>query len=190
MDKIRRVVVTGLGAVTPIGNDVNTFWQNLLDGVCGIDMITSFPTDDMPVKIAGEVKDFNPADYEIETPFARKQDRFTLFAVSAAWQAVKEAGMTLLYHNHDFEFVKISGIYGLDFIYQAIDACTLKTESRQRTEKGTVQHLVNVRIIPIHTCRYLLQPRLNDCLQAFLKAFGNHATTNLDGGSCKGIVNL
>ena len=62
MDKIRRVVVTGLGAVTPIGNDVKTFWQNLLDGVCGIDMITSFPTDDMPVKIAGEVKDFNPAE--------------------------------------------------------------------------------------------------------------------------------
>lgn len=89
----RRVVVTGTGAVTPVGNDVKTYWKNLLDGVCGIDYITSIPTDDLPVKIAGEVKDFNPADYEIETPFARKQDRFTNFAVAAAWQAVREAGL-------------------------------------------------------------------------------------------------
>ena len=93
MDKIRRVVVTGLGAVTPIGNDVKTFWQNLLDGVCGIDMITSFPTDDMPVKIAGEVKDFNPSEYQIEPAFARKQDRFTLLGVAAAWQAVRHSGL-------------------------------------------------------------------------------------------------
>lgn len=89
----RRVVVTGTGAITPVGNDVKTYWKNLLDGVCGIDYITSIPTDDLPVKIAGEVKDFNPADYEIETPFARKQDRFTIFAVAAAWQAVREAGL-------------------------------------------------------------------------------------------------
>ncbi len=89
----RRVVVTGTGAITPVGNDVKTYWKNLLDGVCGIDYITSIPIDDLPVKIAGEVKDFNPADYEIETPFARKQDRFTIFAVAAAWQAVREAGL-------------------------------------------------------------------------------------------------
>lgn len=89
----RRVVVTGTGVITPVGNDVKTYWKNLLDGVCGIDIITSFPTDDLPVKIAGEVKDFNPAEYEIETPFVRKQDRFTLFAVAAAWQAMKESGL-------------------------------------------------------------------------------------------------
>lgn len=89
----RRVVVTGTGVVTPIGNDVNTFWKNLLDGVCGIDFIQSFPTEDLPVKVAGEVKDFNPADYSIEPGFARKQDRFTVFAVAAAWQAVNESGL-------------------------------------------------------------------------------------------------
>ena len=89
----RRVVVTGTGIVCPIGNNIETFWKNLLDGVCGIDHIKSIPTDELPVKIAGEVKDFNPADYEIETPFARKQDRFTLFAVAAAWQAMKESGL-------------------------------------------------------------------------------------------------
>lgn len=90
----RRVVVTGTGVISPVGNDVQTFWKNLLDGVCGIDFITSIPTDDLPVKIAGEVKDFNPADYGIEPPFARKQDKFTIYAVAAAWQAMKESGLS------------------------------------------------------------------------------------------------
>ncbi len=89
----RRVVVTGTGVVTPVGNDVKTYWKNLLDGVCGLDVIQSIPIDDLPVKIAGEVKDFNPADYEIENQFARRQDRFTILAVAAAWQAVKESGL-------------------------------------------------------------------------------------------------
>lgn len=89
----KRVVVTGMGVITPVGNDVQTYWKNLLDGVCGIDFITSIPTDDLPVKIAGEVKDFNPADYGIEPPFARKQDKFTIYATAAAWQAVNESGL-------------------------------------------------------------------------------------------------
>lgn len=87
----RRVVVTGMGVVSPIGNNVGTYWKNLLEGACGIDFITYFPTDDLPVKIAGQVKDFNPSDYDIEPAFARKQDKFTLYAVAAAWQAVKES---------------------------------------------------------------------------------------------------
>ena len=89
----RRVVLTGMGVITPVGNDVQTYWKNLLDGVCGIDFITSIPTDDLPVKIAGEVKDFNPADYRIEPPFARKQDKFTVYAVAASWQAVRQSGL-------------------------------------------------------------------------------------------------
>lgn len=89
----RRVVVTGMGVITPVGNDVQTYWKNLLEGVCGIDFITSIPTDDLPVKIAGEVKDFNPADYGIEPPFARKQDKFTVYAVAASWQAVRQSGL-------------------------------------------------------------------------------------------------
>ncbi|MGN0187916.1 MAG: beta-ketoacyl-ACP synthase II, partial [Candidatus Cryptobacteroides sp.] len=93
MSEIRRVVVTGAGVVSPIGNSVETFWKNLLDGVCGIDFIKEFPTDDLPVKIAGEVKDFNPADFGIEPAFARKQDKFTVFAVAAANQAMLQAGL-------------------------------------------------------------------------------------------------
>ena len=89
----RRVVVTGTGVISPIGNNIETFWKNLLNGECGIDFIKSVPTDDLLVKIAGEVKDFNPADYGIETPFARKQDKFTIYAVAAAWQAMQESGL-------------------------------------------------------------------------------------------------
>ena len=90
---VRRVAVTGTGVISPIGNDTGSFWKNLIDGVCGIDYIQSMPTDGLQSKIAGEVRNFNPSDYEIETSFARKQDRFTLFAVAAAWQAMKESGL-------------------------------------------------------------------------------------------------
>ena len=84
----KRVVVTGLGAITPVGNDVKTFWQNLIDGVCGIDNITEFPTDELEVKIGGKIRDFNPEDYGMDKPFCRKQDKFTIYAMAAAWQAM------------------------------------------------------------------------------------------------------
>lgn len=89
----RRVVVTGLGVISPIGNNIDTYWENLLAGVCGIDFIKAFPTDDLPSKVAGEVKDFDPAEYGIEPSFSRRQDRFTLFAVAAASQAMKQSGL-------------------------------------------------------------------------------------------------
>lgn len=89
----RRVAVTGLGVISPIGNNVETYWKSLLEGTCGIDFIKSFPTEDLPSKVAGEVKDFVPAEYGIEPPFARKQDKFTLYAVAAAWQAMKQSGL-------------------------------------------------------------------------------------------------
>ena len=90
----RRVVVTGTGVISPVGNNVESFWRNLVDGYCGIEVIVDFPTDDLPVKIAGQVKDFDPSEYGIEPAFARKQDKFTLYAVAAAWQAVKESGLS------------------------------------------------------------------------------------------------
>ena len=93
LDMNRRVVVTGLGVVSPIGNNVETFWKNLCEGVCGIDFIKSIPTDDLQSNIAGEVKDFNPEEYGIEKPFVRKQDKFTLYAVAAAWQAMRQSGL-------------------------------------------------------------------------------------------------
>ena len=59
----RRVVVTGMGAISPIGNDVPTMWKNMVDGVCGIETITAFDTSDLKVHIAGTVKDFDPTQY-------------------------------------------------------------------------------------------------------------------------------
>lgn len=92
MEGIRRVVVTGLGAVTPIGNDVATSWQSMVDGKCGIGPITSFHNDDIKATLAAEVKDFNPRDY-MEKSEVLRSDRFCQFAVAAADQAVKESGV-------------------------------------------------------------------------------------------------
>lgn len=85
-------MITGLGVITPVGNDIPTFWSNIKNGVCGIDFIKNFPTDNLPVKVAGEVKDFNPASYGVSSQHIRKSDKFTLFALAAANQAMAEAG--------------------------------------------------------------------------------------------------
>ena len=91
MDK--RVVVTGLGVISPVGNDVDTFWKNLLDGVCGIDFITDFPTEELSVKIAGKIHDFDPLQYGMDKPFVRKQDPFAVYGMASAWQAVHDSGL-------------------------------------------------------------------------------------------------
>lgn len=91
--KNRRVAVTGLGIISCIGNDIDSYWDNLRNGVCGIAAIDEFPVDGMSVKIGGKVRDFNPEKYEIEKPFIRKQDKFTLFAMAAAIQAMEESGL-------------------------------------------------------------------------------------------------
>ncbi|MBX7102831.1 MAG: beta-ketoacyl-ACP synthase II [Gemmataceae bacterium] len=88
----RRVVITGLGAVTPIGNDVATYWQNLLAGVSGVAPITQFDTTNFKVHFAGEVKDFHP-ETTVGVKEARRMDRFTQFAVIAAHEAVTDAGI-------------------------------------------------------------------------------------------------
>jgi 3-oxoacyl-[acyl-carrier-protein] synthase II len=106
----RRVAVTGLGVISPIGNNVQSFWSNLIAGVCGIDFIKSIPTDDLPVKVAGEVKDFVPADYGIEPAFARKQDKFTLYAVAAAHQAMSQSGLCAKEEGQNIDPFRI-GVY-------------------------------------------------------------------------------
>lgn len=88
----RRVVVTGLGCVTPIGIGKESFWEALTKGVSGVDFITKFDTSDYPTKIAAEVKDFQPENY-IDKKEARKMDKFTQFAVAAAQLAIKDANI-------------------------------------------------------------------------------------------------
>ncbi|MEN2767651.1 beta-ketoacyl-ACP synthase II [Ornithinibacillus xuwenensis] len=90
----RRVVVTGLGAVTPIGNDVLTMWGNLLAGNSGIDYVTRVNKDEFPAKVAAEVKDFDPTLY-VDKKDARKMDAFTQFAVAASKMALKDANLEI-----------------------------------------------------------------------------------------------
>ncbi|MBD3238971.1 MAG: beta-ketoacyl-ACP synthase II [Chitinivibrionales bacterium] len=88
----RRVVITGMGAVTPIGNDVDTYWQSLLSGTSGIAGITAFDVTDYACRIAAEVKDFKCSDL-VDPKEARRTDRVILFAITAAEQAAEQAGL-------------------------------------------------------------------------------------------------
>ncbi len=122
----KRVVVTGLGLVTPIGNDVPTFWDNLVHGVCGIDFITDFPTEDLAVKIGGKLKDFDPLQYGMDKPFVRKQDPFTVFAMAAAWQAMNDCGLATAEEGRNIDPERLgvyvsSGIGGFSTIYKEVE---------------------------------------------------------------------
>ena len=89
---MKRVVITGMGIISPIGNDISSFWNSLTAGVCGIGPITAFDTAEYKVKLAAEVKGFDPLLY-MEKQEARKQDRFSQYAVAAASQAMADSGL-------------------------------------------------------------------------------------------------
>lgn len=91
---MKRVVVTGVGAVTPIGNDAKTFWSNIKAGVNGVDLVKSFDVSEMKTKIAGEIKDLDVTEH-IEKKDARKMDRFTQLALIAASEAVENSGLDM-----------------------------------------------------------------------------------------------
>lgn len=117
MDK-RRVVVTGIGAVTPLGNDAETTWKNILDGVSGIGPVTRLNADDFPAKVAAEVKEFNVENF-IDKKDARKMDRFTHYAVAASLMAVKDSGLEITDENAPRVGVWIgSGIGGMETFEQ------------------------------------------------------------------------
>ena len=94
MGKNRRVVVTGMGAITPIGNSVEEFWNGIKDGKTGFGPITYFDTADYRCKLAAEVKDFDPAQY-MDKKSARRMEQFCQFAVAAAGQAISDAGLDM-----------------------------------------------------------------------------------------------
>lgn len=127
-----RVVITGMGAVTPIGNNVNDFWNNTKKGVCGIDKITLFDTTDYKVKIAGEVKNFNVEDF-IDKKEAKRLDRFTHFALVATEEAMKDANLDLNDENIDRNRVGVivgSGIGGYKTLENQFDVLLNKGPSR------------------------------------------------------------
>ncbi|KMK74780.1 beta-ketoacyl-ACP synthase II [Alkalihalobacillus pseudalcaliphilus] len=110
----RRVVVTGLGAVTPLGNDVETTWSQAVAGVSGIGALTRVPAENFPISVSGEVKDFEPTDF-VDRKDARKMDRFTQFAVASSLMAVKDADLKITEENAERVGVWIgSGIGGME----------------------------------------------------------------------------
>ena len=129
---MRRVVITGIGVVSPIGNNVNDFWQNLVAGKSGIDTISSFDPDKygLTVKIAAEVKNFNPEDY-FDKKDAQKFSDFIKFAYAAAMEAMKDADLENANINKDRVGVIVgTGIGGLKDIEEQHDILNEKGARR------------------------------------------------------------
>lgn len=125
--KQRRVVITGLGVVTPVGNNVNDMWENLIAGKTGIDFVTKVDKEMFPAKAAAEVKDFDPSPY-IERKDARKMDLFTQYAVVAAKMAVEDARLIINDNNRNRVGVWIGcGIGGMQ---------TWEDQHKKLLEKG------------------------------------------------------
>ena len=123
----RRVVITGMGTINPLGNNVADAWKSVRENACGIGPITRFDTTDFPVKLAGEVKDFNPDD-TIGKKEAKRMDRFTQLAVAAAVEAVEDSKIS--FENEDTNrcgVIVSSGIGGLS---------TIEEEHAKGMEKG------------------------------------------------------
>ncbi|MDU0480996.1 beta-ketoacyl-ACP synthase II [Staphylococcus chromogenes] len=140
MTKKQRVVVTGLGALSPIGNDVPTMWDNALKGVNGIDKITRIDTTPYNVHIGGELKDFD-IEAHIPKKEARKMSRFTQYAVVAARQAVKDSGLVIDETNANRVGVWIgSGIGGMETFEEAHDL--LKERGPRRVSPFFVPMLI------------------------------------------------
>ncbi len=126
----KRVVITGFGAITPIGNNIEEMWKAIENKECGIDEISLFDTTNFKTKLAAEVKNYNPTDY-FEPKQAKRLDRSSQFAIIAAREAVKNSGITK--ENTDFERVGIfvsSGIGGLRTIQEQCEVYVNKGNNR------------------------------------------------------------
>ncbi len=126
----KRVVITGLGAITPIGKDVNETWKGIENKKCGIDKITLFDTENFKTKLAGEVKEYDALEY-FEQKHAKRFDKSSQFAVIAAREAVKNSGITE--ENTNYERVGVfvsSGIAGLKTIQEQCEINYVKGNNR------------------------------------------------------------
>jgi len=123
----RRVVITGMGALTPLGNNLETFWNGIKDGKCGIDFIKTFDVSNFKAKVAGELKDFNIEDY-MDKKEAKRMDKYCQYAMVAAEEAVKNSKLDIESLNKERFGVFIgSGIGGLE---------TITVEYKKLMEKG------------------------------------------------------
>src|SRR3982751_1677722 len=127
----RRVVITGMGVVTPIGNDLETFWSNLKNGVSGIHTIDAFDTAGYDCQIGGEVRDFDPKPFFKNPKDVRRTDRFAQLAMAAAQMAMNDGGIALDKVNHDrFGVIVSSGIGGLKTLQDQQEILLTKGPSR------------------------------------------------------------
>lgn len=134
----RRVVITGMGAITPIGNNVLEFWHNIKNSNIGIDEITKFDTEKYKVKLAAEVKNFDPTNY-MDKKEAKRMDAFCQYAIAAAKEALTNSGLLITKENEDRIGVSIgSGIGGLG---------TIEAEHTKLLQKGP--NRVSALMIPM-----------------------------------------
>lgn len=89
----QRVVITGLGVISPVGNNIDDFWQSLSQGKCGIDLIKGFEDYELPISVAGQVKNFAPEEHGLERNDVRRNDLYCQFALAAAYQAMQDSGL-------------------------------------------------------------------------------------------------
>jgi len=132
MNNDRRVVITGLGAITPIGSDVETFWSNLKNGVSGIRTIDAFDTSAYDCKIGGQVRDFDPKPFFKNPKDVRRTDRFTQLAMAAAKMAVADSGIDIekLERRDRFGVIVSTGIGGLKTLQDQLTILLTKGPSR------------------------------------------------------------
>lgn len=128
--QLKRVVVTGMGAITPIGNTLESYWTGLKEGRNGISMITCFDTKDHACKIAGEIKDFDPLSY-MDRKEAKRMARFSQFAVAASIDALKDANFTINEDNADDVGIVIgTGVGGLKVMEEQNEVLLTKGAGR------------------------------------------------------------
>ena len=132
MNNVRRVVITGLGTVTPVGNDVERFWSNLKNGVSGIRAIDAFDTTAYDCKIGGQVRDFDPKPFFKNPKDVRRTDRFTQLAMAAAKMAVADSGIDIenLEQRDRFGVIVSTGIGGLKTLQDQLTILLTKGPSR------------------------------------------------------------
>ncbi|MFL6552215.1 MAG: beta-ketoacyl-ACP synthase II [Chthoniobacterales bacterium] len=139
----RRVVITGMGVVTPIGNDLETFWSNLKNGVSGIRIIDAFDTTEYDCKIGGQVRDFDPKPFFKSPKDVRRTDRFTHFAMAAAKMAIADSGIDVANLNDRDRFGVIvgTGIGGLKTLQDQLRI--LLTKGPDRNSPFTIPMLIS-----------------------------------------------
>jgi 3-oxoacyl-[acyl-carrier-protein] synthase II len=156
MNSNRRVVITGMGVVTPVGNDLETFWRHLRDGVSGIARIQAFDTSAYDCQIAGEVRDFDPKNYFRNPKDVRRTDRYTHLAMAAAKMAMEDSGVDLeKTDRHRFGAIVSSGIGGLKTLED--QHTTLMTKGPGRVSAFTIPMLISNMASGLISMEYRLQ---------------------------------